>query len=228
MEHLIAEAIDLGDAFPGRSSAQFVRVNGRKLRLQDEDGKLTEVGYTYWRLKGLDPPEFYPFDQPVVNGHVVGYDGRPIKVHTRLGKVTSKGLAYYRYHQCNITIGVPCLPVIDGEVMESAGSYLPFSVSVPFVKYIDPLHFLASETDLQIMAERAVLERLPQGQISLGGKQYVELPADGDHERAMLLQGCERDITYIWDHSRAMRLERRSMLPCAPPTTDDILGRALS
>ena len=214
MEALIAEAIHSGfDAFPGRSSARFIMVNGRRLRLQDDDGKLTEAGYTFWRLKGLDPPELYPFDQPVVNGHVVGYDGRPVKVHTRQGKVTSKGLAYYRHHQCNITLGVPCLPVIDGEVVESAQLYLPFSVTVPFIKYIGPLHFLASETDLQIMAERAVRERLPQGQIIVRGRG--ELPGDGD-------------TMYIWDQTRAMRFEGRSTLPLAPPTNEEILSRALS
>ena len=171
MEALIAEAIRSGcEAFPGRSSAQFIMVNGRRLRLQDEDGKLTEAGSTFWRLKGLDPPELYAFDQPVVNGHLVGYDGRPVKVHTRLGKVTTKGLAYYRFHQCDITLGVPCLLVVDGEVVESAGTYLPFSVTVPFVKYIGPLHFLASEADLQIMAERAVRDRLPQGQLIVRGR----------------------------------------------------------
>ena len=215
MDALIAEAIHSGcEAFPGRSSARFIMVNGRRLRLQDDDGKLTEAGSTFWRQKGLDPPELYAFDRPVVNGHVIGHDGRPVKVHhTRMGKVTSKGLAYYRFHQCNITLGVPCLPVIDGEVVDSAKLYLPFSVTVPFVKYIGPSTFLASETDLQIMAERAVREGLPQGQLIVRGRG--ELPGDGD-------------TMYIWDQTRSMRLEGRSTLPFAPPTIEEILNRALS
>ena len=117
------------------SVGQFVRAqDGRQIRLQGPDNKLTPAGKAYWRLRGMPAPSLYDYSQPLLNdAYVMAYDGSTIKVRQRNAgswRVTAKGEGYFRYNPTEYLANVPYLILKKGNIKRPVGGdlndwYLP-------------------------------------------------------------------------------------------------------
>ena len=118
------------------SVGQFIRApEGRQIRLQGEDSRLTEAGKAYWRLLGVPAPSLYTYDQPMLNdAYVRAYDGSVIKVRQRAAdgswRVTAKGEGYFRYNRTEYLVEVPYVILKNGGIRrpspaDAANWYLP-------------------------------------------------------------------------------------------------------
>ena len=121
MENTLLEIIDRG-TLPQRyktSVGQFIRApDGRQIRLQGPDNKLTPEGRAYWQLRGIEAPSLYNYDQPLLNDtHVMAYDGSKIKVRDRTAdgwRITPKGLGYFRFNPTEYLANVPYIKAETG------------------------------------------------------------------------------------------------------------------
>ena len=97
------------------SVAQYVRAaGGAKIPLIGADSKPTPAGKFYYGQLGVEPPKRYAYEQPLINDQwVLGFDGSRVKVRTRNAdgtwKITSAGLAYFRYNRSEFLPSVPYL-----------------------------------------------------------------------------------------------------------------------
>ncbi len=102
---------------------RFLRVGGRKVKLQHPDGTLTNQGRTYYDVAGTDPPLLYDYDQILVEDKFVNtYKGGKLLVRRwrrqlnegRGGwEVTKKGEEYFRYNRDEYVVDVPCRRVVE-------------------------------------------------------------------------------------------------------------------
>jgi len=258
METTLLQIIDRG-TLPQRyktSVGQFIRApDGRQIRLQGPDNKLTPEGRAYWQLRGIEAPSLYNYDQPLLNDtHVMAYDGSRIKVRERTAdgwRITPKGLGYFRFNPTEYLANVPFLKVETGRIIRPLASvanewYLPlldwFSPEVS-KRQLEPIPTTVSKvreardrgrrlaaTPAQQLAEvrEAVLAMLrdPSSVSDVQEHRYRRIQINGAWYTEL---GQESTIAYLWDETRPLVIDQRrtQFYDDRKPTTETILGRPL-
>ena len=105
MDTLIRQAIAGGQESQGYKGNQgrYLVVNGRRRKLIEASGKVTEAGRIYYEILGIDPPRLYAYEQPLINDKwVMGFSGREILVRRRVNgawTITKEGENYFRFNR---------------------------------------------------------------------------------------------------------------------------------
>ena len=126
MDTLIRQAIAGGQESQGYKGSQgrYLVVNGRRRKLIEASGKVTEAGRIYYEILGIDPPRLYAYEQPLINDKwVMGFSGRDILVRRRVNgawTITKEGENYFRFNRDEFLLEVPYVVLIPFELGEDA------------------------------------------------------------------------------------------------------------
>ena len=220
---------------------QFIRAqDGRQIRLQGTDNKLTSAGQTYWRLRGIQAPSLYNYDQPLLNdAYVRAYDGTNIKVRSRTAdggwKITRKGEGYFRYNPSEFLGNVPYIMLKDGRIVRPVPAqandwYMhlqddndePILTTVSKVREARQQGQRLAATPAQQLAEvREAIQTML--------RDPMKYPVIDTPDGPFTVLGLASEITYLWDESRPLVIDQRrtQFYDDQPPTTETILGRPL-
>ena len=93
------------------SQGRYLLVNGRRRKLIEASGKVTEAGRAYYQVLGIDPPRLYAYEQPLIDDKwVLGFSGRKVLVRRRVNgawTVTKEGENYFRFNRDEFLLEVP-------------------------------------------------------------------------------------------------------------------------
>jgi hypothetical protein len=121
MDTLIRQAIAGGQESQGYKGSQgrYLVVNGRRRKLIEASGKVTEAGRIYYEILGIDPPRLYAYEQPLIDDKwVMGFSGREILVRRRVNgawTITKEGENYFRFNRDEFLLEVPYVVLIPFE-----------------------------------------------------------------------------------------------------------------
>jgi hypothetical protein len=259
METVLLQIIERG-TLPQRyktSVGQFIRApDGRQIRLQGPDNKLTPEGGAYWRLRGIPAPSLYSYDQPLQNDtHVTAYDSSRIKVRapTTDGgwRITSKGEGYFRYNPTEYLANVPYLLLKGNRITRPAAGvanewYMALRdwfAPDQRIRDLDPIPTTVSKvrearergrrlaaTPAQQLAEvrESVLKMLrdPSSVSDVQMARYRRIQVNDTWYTEL---GQQSDLSYLWDETRPLVIDQRrtQFYDDRKPTTETILGRPL-
>ena len=177
MDTLIRQAIAGGQESQGYKGSQgrYLVVNGRRRKLIEASGKVTEAGRIYYEILGIDPPRLYAYEQPLINDKwVMGFSGREILVRRRVNgawTITKEGENYFRFNRDEFLLEVPYVVLIPFELGEDAAE-------PPFPEREGVLNIMATEHPPTNATQRA--------------RMYVPLDSTHPHDPMYGIEGIMR------------------------------------